>query len=172
MHAQAIPEMKKNLYAFIPELFSNSSSVLDVGSLEIKKKGNYRSIFNESVTYIGCDLIPGPNVDVVLESEDVLPWEDNTFDCVISGQVIEHCSNPFTFVKECARVLRPKGVLFIVGPSAGSAHGNKKLGLFDRWRIQVDGMITLLESANLNILKTYIDEGSEYWLDCWGIGKK
>jgi len=169
MHIQALPEMKKNLELFAPEVFLDSSLVLDVGSLDVKHKGNYRVLFepNAKTKYIGCDLIAGPNVDVVIETENVFPWPNNTFNFVISGQTIEHCSNPFRFVSECARVLKPKGKLFITGPSSGVMHHPP-----DRWRISPYGMTTLFECAGLKILKVYMDTDSEYWLDCWGIGEK
>lgn len=45
-----------------------------------------------------------------------LPFADATFDVVVSNQVIEHVHDPAAYLKECDRVLRPGGVLFVVTP--------------------------------------------------------
>ena len=47
-----------------------------------------------------------------------LPFEDNTFDMVISFQVIEHIQNDELFLKEIHRVLRPGGKALISTPNS------------------------------------------------------
>lgn len=42
---------------------------------------------------------------------------DNTFDCVVSFQVIEHIPNDHLFLKEISRVLKPGGVALISTPN-------------------------------------------------------
>ena len=46
-----------------------------------------------------------------------LPYEDGAFDAVVSLQVIEHLHSPQEFLTECARVLRPSGLLIISTPN-------------------------------------------------------
>jgi len=46
-----------------------------------------------------------------------LPYEDGSFDAVVSLQVIEHLHSPQEFLSECGRVLRPNGLLFISTPN-------------------------------------------------------
>jgi len=46
-----------------------------------------------------------------------LPFPDASFDAVVSLQVIEHLQRPREFVSECARVLRPNGVLVLSTPN-------------------------------------------------------
>ncbi len=46
-----------------------------------------------------------------------LPYEDASFDSVISFQVIEHIRNDRLFLKEIYRVLRPGGVLLLTTPN-------------------------------------------------------
>jgi ubiquinone/menaquinone biosynthesis C-methylase UbiE len=44
-------------------------------------------------------------------------FADNSFDCVISFQVIEHIENDHLFLKEINRVLRPDGTAWITTPN-------------------------------------------------------
>ena len=46
-----------------------------------------------------------------------LPYEDGSFDAVVSLQVIEHLHSPQEFLAECARVLVPGGALVISTPN-------------------------------------------------------
>jgi len=42
-----------------------------------------------------------------------LPWEDGTFDAVISNSIVHHIPEPLAVMRECRRVLKPGGMLFI-----------------------------------------------------------
>jgi ubiquinone/menaquinone biosynthesis C-methylase UbiE len=46
-----------------------------------------------------------------------LPFDDNTFDFVISSDVIEHTLNPYDATKELIRVLKPGGKICITVPN-------------------------------------------------------
>ena len=51
-----------------------------------------------------------------------LPFEDRSFDTVLSVQVLEHTPNPFELFAEMARVLRDKGTLILTVPFSGRLH--------------------------------------------------
>ncbi|HEV8515293.1 MAG TPA: class I SAM-dependent methyltransferase [Cyclobacteriaceae bacterium] len=46
-----------------------------------------------------------------------LPYDDNTFDCVVSFQVIEHIKDDNLYLKEISRVLKPGGFALITTPN-------------------------------------------------------
>ncbi len=46
-----------------------------------------------------------------------MPFPDNTFDIIISSEVIEHVPSPFEGVKEMYRVLKPGGILILTTPN-------------------------------------------------------
>jgi SAM-dependent methyltransferase len=80
----------------------------------------------ESTVY-GHDLYP-PKVDrekyerqTSGDIEKGLPYEDNFFDTVYLGEVIEHLHNPGMVLKEVRRVLKEDGVFIMDTPNAYSA---------------------------------------------------
>lgn len=57
------------------------------------------------------------NVKFQLEDALNLSFSDNTFDGVISVEVIEHMENDVRFIKESLRVLKKGGTLFFTTPN-------------------------------------------------------
>ena len=49
-----------------------------------------------------------------------LPFLDNAFDYVVSIEGIEHTENPFRFLRECARVMKTGGTIFLTTPNVSS----------------------------------------------------
>jgi len=50
-----------------------------------------------------------------------LPWRDGYFDAVVSLSVLEHVLDPFHFIGECRRVLKPGGQLILQVPNIAYA---------------------------------------------------
>ena len=68
-----------------PDAFKNVR-VLEVGSLDIN--GTVRDFFNAE-SYMGCDVGPGPGVDLVCAGEE-LEFADDYFDVAVSAECFEH----------------------------------------------------------------------------------
>ena len=58
-----------------------------------------------------------PRVEVMQANLAELPLPDASVDVVVNFQVIEHLWDQAQFVSECARVLRPSGVLMVSTPN-------------------------------------------------------
>src|SRR5246127_3520075 len=58
-----------------------------------------------------------PRVEVMQANLAELPLPDASMDVVVNFQVIEHLWNQPQFVRECARVLRPSGLLLMSTPN-------------------------------------------------------
>jgi len=74
--------------------------------------------------YVGMDKFLDPNRPVAdhvrLVRADLPPipkTPDNSFDCVVTFQVIEHIEPDLDFLREIHRVLRPGGVLMLTTPN-------------------------------------------------------
>jgi SAM-dependent methyltransferase len=73
-------------------------------------------------TVTPADLFPEKlrwegHVAVSANMNAVLPFDDARFDAVVSQEGIEHLENPASFLRECRRVLRPNGMLWLTTPN-------------------------------------------------------
>lgn len=162
MHPDSLMLMEKFRTNYIDRI--SGKSVLDVGSQDIN--GNYKYIFEGcGCSYVGTDIVPGPNVDV-LSTFDHLSFPDESFDVVVSGQTLEHAEKPWILVKEMARVLKPGGIVCWIAPWRFHVHRDE-LCPYDRWRILDDGMKTLIKEAGLVLLDCQM-----YQDDTFGIAEK
>jgi SAM-dependent methyltransferase len=97
-----------------------TGKVLDLGCGEQP----YRHLFNTGVSYyLGADRSISSNIppDVCADTS-ALPFKNSSFDAVLSTQVIEHVGDPFTMVREVARVLKNGGYLVLTGPHVWPLH--------------------------------------------------
>jgi len=126
-----------------------SLRILDIGSQDVN--GSYRDLFTRPAwQYLGADLAPGRNVDVVLtEPHHWAELPSGGADVVICGQVFEHMRYIWMGIREVARVLAPGGLCCIVAPSSGPEHRYP----VDCWRIYPDGFRALAEYAGLEVLE-------------------
>src|SRR5215510_8838114 len=90
--------------------------VLEVGSLNIN--GSVRPFFEGAGTYTGIDLREGPDVDLVMNSHD-LQFPDESFDLVISTEMLEHDDRFWASLEEMGRVLKKEGLLIITARGNG-----------------------------------------------------
>lgn len=64
----------------------------------------------------------GIKVSGIAADRDVWPWKDNSIDCIVSNQVVEHLSNLDHYFSEAARVLKPGGILISSTNNLASWH--------------------------------------------------
>ena len=57
------------------------------------------------------------HVDLLACAAEALPFPDESFSVVAASDVVEHVEDAGRFVEECARVLRPGGMLFLATPN-------------------------------------------------------
>jgi len=148
---------------FRDKYIEGTGRILAVGSKDIN--GSCRGEF-PGWEYIGCDLDPGKNVDVVIA--DPYNWSEfpgHYFDVVISCSAFEHMEYPWLAIKEIERVAR--NLVAIVVPQDCPEH---KCPL-DCYRYYPDGLRALAKWAGLKVLEVYRTKG-EKWTTCLMVAKK
>lgn len=106
----------------MPERF-RAARVLDCGSLDIN--GNNRWLF-EGGSYVGLDIAPGRNVDVVSRTHEY-DAPDGSFDVVISAECLEHDMFYEKSLQAMVRLLRPGGLLLLSCATTGRPeHGTRR----------------------------------------------
>ena len=104
-----------------PEFF-RSSRVVDFGSLDIN--GNNRYLFEIS-DYLGVDIGPGPNVDIVCRAKDVVPPFQPTV--VISTEMLEHDEEWEDSLRRMVEIVKPGGlIVFTCATTGRPEHGTRK----------------------------------------------
>jgi SAM-dependent methyltransferase len=168
MHASSLNIMKKFVDEYVPDA---DLKVLDLGSRVVTRQehlGSYRQFYtNRKWEYVGADTEAGTNVDIVIKDYD-FPFEDGTFDIVISGQTIEHVEYPWKWFRELAWVLKMGGLCCIIAPAKIHEHKYP----IDTYRYYPDGMIAMAKWSGLEVIKVkrlVVDEGME---DTYLIAKK
>jgi len=122
-----------------------SPRILDVGCGSMP----YRALFDERCReYLGCDAYtraPG----IVNCPAEALIFDDESFEAVVSFEVLEHVRQPWKVVAECARVLRRGGILLLSTPFIFPHHASPH----DYFRYTHDGLRALGEDAGLEVLE-------------------
>lgn len=98
-------------------------------------------------SYLGIDMRAGPGVDLVTSEDNAFPFEANTFDVVVSLDTLEHVRNPWTFIENAARVLKPGGHFFLATVFSFPIHGYPD----DYWRFTPNCLKMLIEHYGLEV---------------------
>jgi len=129
--------MQPMVYNFVKK-HSQQGRVLDIGSLDVN--GSVRDLF-PLADYIGLDMRPGDNVDVVGNSHDI-PFDDDHFDMVLCLEMLEHDDNPFRTAREIKRVAKDNGTIIVCASGIGMhKHDNPS----DYWRFTREGFLLLFK---------------------------
>jgi SAM-dependent methyltransferase len=131
-------------------------TIIDLGSHDIN--GCYRSLFARPPwRYLGVDLAPGENVDLVLRNPyDWRELSPESADVIVAGQTLEHTEFFWETMKQITRTLKPGGLCCILVPSSGPEH-RFPVGC---WRMFPDGLSALARYAGLEVL-----EATTQWED-------
>jgi SAM-dependent methyltransferase len=130
----------------VVDMIPPRATLLDVGcgdGLLAERIGILRS----DVTVHGVDVLvrPGAKIPVLAYDGLSIPYADDTFDCVLFGDVLHHCDEPLAVLTEARRVARFSVLVkdhTLQGPFSGRLLrfmddvGNKRYGVsmkYDYW---------------------------------------
>lgn len=132
----------------IPELLKQGEKykILDYGC----GAKPYEYLFEGHIAeYIGVDVGNNPKADISIVPGERLQFEDNSFDFVLSSQVLEHVQDVDQYMGECLRVLKPGGILLL------STHGTWQFHAspydYNRWTCM--GLQYLIERSGFEVLE-------------------
>lgn len=91
------------------------------------------------------DIYGNPNLTYQSSQEYEFKIQSDSYDVVLSAQVIEHVKKPWMWFPELARVTKPGGLVITIAPISYPFHEAP----VDCWRIYPDGMKALFEEAGL-----------------------
>lgn len=117
----------------------------------------YKRIFSTVDCYIGVDLSENSKADVIGNAMK-LPFASETFDTVLTTQVLEHVPEPSRMIEEMYRVMRPDGYLILTAPQTGQLHGEPH----DYYRFTKHGLCYLLEKNGFIV--DYIKARGGFWI--------
>lgn len=138
--------LKNNLAAF-------NGKLLDIGCGKMPYK---KFLFaNSSIeSYIGLDIENALIYDAEVKPDAfwdgcVMPFTDESFDTVIGTEVLEHCPDPESTLKEVHRVLSASGVFFFTVPFLWPLHEVPH----DEYRYTPYALERLLKNAGFSTIK-------------------
>jgi glycosyltransferase involved in cell wall biosynthesis len=111
--------------------------ILEIGSLNVNgtPQDECRPLAGE---YVGTDMRPGPGVDMVMKAEDAITtFGLESFDVVISTEMLEHARNWPAAIYNMVMVLKPGGTLALTTRSPGFGRHDYP---GDYWRFTQDDM--------------------------------
>lgn len=105
---------------------------------------------------------------------DRLAFYDGSVDVIIANQILEHTKEVFWLLHECARVLRPNGVLIVGVPNLASLHNRLLLAvgrqptaiMLDSAHVRgftAPGFRRLLDRASAGVLRIEKRRGSNFY---------
>jgi len=133
--------------------------VIEVGSCDVN--GSLRPIiesWGEPGEYIGVDIINGPGVDFICHVEEIVEkFGNESFDVVISTEMIEHVRDWRKAISNIKNICKPNGIILITTRSYGFGYHSFP---YDFWRYELEDIKYIFSDCKiLNLQEDKSDPG-------------
>jgi len=145
-YAHHINTLPRRLEALSADLLRPPEGrLLDYGCADVP----YRTFFPPGADYVGADLAGNPDASLELNPDGTVPAPDESFDAVLSTQVLEHVADPGRYLAEAFRVLRPGGRLLLSTHGTFVYHPDPD----DYWRWTGAGLRRAVGEAGFEVIR-------------------
>lgn len=111
MHPEALGWVEQ----CVSQLTTTPQVVIELGARNVN--GGVRHLFPTAHTYIGVDIAPGPDVDVVADAAD---WTSELLaDVIVSTEMLEHTPHGARIIKQACNNLVDGGVFIVTAAGPG-----------------------------------------------------
>lgn len=122
--------------------------LLDVGCGRKPYKDTY---FSGATSYVGVDHLTENSQPDIVASALNLPFDDKSFDSVVSTEVLEHVPDPLCALRQMHRVLKPGGYLILSTPMYWPRHEMP----YDFFRYPYDGLLFLIKESGFEFVRMF-----------------
>jgi len=156
---------------YAKKYFKPGIRVLEIGPNSLPSK-YYSLVRDRSVHWdtLGLDSSRFKRLTFRSKSEYNYPLDDNSYDIVLSGQVLEHVKKVWIWMKELARICNKGGHVITINPISWEYHEVP----VDCWRVYPEGMRALYDEANLKVILSEFEDldNIQHSIDAITIGQK
>jgi SAM-dependent methyltransferase len=122
--------------------------ILEVGLFNVNGSLRNHCLTLNPKKYLGVDLSEGPCVDVVLSATELVnTYGKNSFDVVISTEMLEHVVEWKPVITNMKQVLKPGGIILITTRSQGFPFHEWPV---DAWRFSVEDMHSIFSDFEID----------------------